>query len=236
MKTEDAFDHISKECAKQYYAFVMRRVTIEKALNTHHLNHISLNLSRIEVRASGLWRALEILGGIIVIALAIFAIADPQFTIQTLVIVIAAGLIIGGLFRIAVGAFATVLPSPLRGFNMTGGVIAFVLGIAALLDIQAAVATLIGILAVALLLVGALEIGVGVARHPPVWLRVVIVAIGVLTIILSAFVILDMSIGQGILAAILAFALLLVGIRNIVHGITGHHSIARSVEAVATAA
>jgi uncharacterized membrane protein HdeD (DUF308 family) len=144
---------------------------IGKALNTQRLNHVPLQLSRIEVRVSGPWRALEVLGGVIVIALAIFALADPQFTIQTLVIVIAAGLIIGGLFRITVGTFATILPSPLRGFNVTGGVIAFVLGIAALLDLQAAVATLIGILAVALLLVGALEIGVGVARHPPVWLE-----------------------------------------------------------------
>jgi uncharacterized membrane protein HdeD (DUF308 family) len=193
-------------------------------------------MSKIEVKASSLWRVLEIIGGVIVIALAVFALADPQFTIQTLVIVIAAGLIIGGLFRIAVGAFATVLPSPLRGFNVTGGVIAFVLGIAALLDLQAAIATLIGILAVALLLVGALEIGVGVARHPPIWLRLVIVAIGVLTIILSVYVILDMSIGQSILAALLAFALLLVGIRNIVHGITGHHPIPRSVDAAITAA
>ncbi len=187
-------------------------------------------MSRIEVRASGRWRAVEILGGIIVIALAIFALADPQFTIKTLVIVIAAGLVLGGLFRITVGAFATVLPSPLRSLNVTGGVIACVLGIAALLDLQAAVATLIGILAVALLLVGAVEIGVGVARHPPVWLRVVIVAIGGLTIILSVYVILDMSIGQSILAAFLALALLLVGIRNIVHGITGHHPVARPLE------
>jgi uncharacterized membrane protein HdeD (DUF308 family) len=176
------------------------------------------------------------LGGAIVIALAIVALADPQFTITTLVIVIAAGLIVGGLFRIAVGAFATVLPSPLRGLNVTGGVIAFVLGIAALLDLQAAVATLIGILAVALLLVGAFEIGVGVARHPPVWLRLVIVAIGVLTIILSVYVILEMSIGQTILAAILALALLLLGIRNIVHGITGHHPIPSSVVDVVTPA
>lgn len=193
-------------------------------------------LSRIEVRASGPWRTIEVLGGIVVIALAIVALADPQFTIQTLVIVIAAGLLVGGLFRIAVGAFATVLPSPLRGFNITGGVIAFVLGIAALLDQQAAVATLIGILAVALLLVGALEIGVGVARHPPIWLRLVILAIGVLTIVLSVIVIVDMSIGQTILAAILALALLLLGIRNIVHGVTGHHPIPRSVADVVTAA
>ena len=187
-------------------------------------------MSRIEVRASGRWRAVEVLGGIIVIALAVFALADPQFTIQTLVIVIAAGLVLGGLFRITVGAFATVLPSPLRSLNVTGGVIASVLGIAALLDLQAAVATLVGILAVALLLVGAVEIGVGVARHPPVWLRAVIVAIGGLTIILSVYVILDMSIGQSILAALLALALLLVGVRNIVHGITGHHPVARPLE------
>ena len=118
-----------------------------------------LHLSRIEVRASGRWRAVEILGGIVVIALAILALADPQFTIQTLVIVIAAGLILGGLFRITVGAFATVLPSPLRSLNVTGGVVALVLGIAALLDLQAAVATLVGILAVALLLVEQLRLG-----------------------------------------------------------------------------
>jgi uncharacterized membrane protein HdeD (DUF308 family) len=209
---------------------------IGKALNTQHLKHGLLQLSKIEVRASGPWRALEVLGGIIVLALAIFVLADPQFTIQTLVIVIAAGLMVGGLFRIGVGGFATVLPSTLRSLNVTGGTVAFVLGVAALLDLEAAVATLIGILAVALLLVGAVEIGVGGARHPPVWLRIVIVAIGVLTVILSVYVILDMSIGQSILAAILAFALLLVGIRNIVHGITGHHPVARSVDDAVTAA
>ena len=105
-----------------------------------------------------------------------------------------------------------------------------------MLELQAAVATLIGILAVALLLVGAVEIGIGVARHPPVWLRLLIVVIGVLTIILSVYVILDMSIGEGILTTVLALALLLVGIRNIVHGITGHHPIPKSVEAAVTAA
>ncbi len=99
-------------------------------------------MSRIEVRASGPWRALEVLGGIIVIALAILALADTQFTTQIVVIVIAAGLILGGLFRISVGVFATVLPSTLRSLNVTGGVIALVLGIVALLVPQLVVATL----------------------------------------------------------------------------------------------
>jgi uncharacterized membrane protein HdeD (DUF308 family) len=191
-------------------------------------------LSKVEVRASGLWRALEIIGGVIVIGAALVALADPQFVVNAFVIVIAAGLVIGGLFRISVGAFATVLPSTLRALNTAGGVIALVLGIAALLDLQAAVMTLINILALALLLVGAFEIGVGVARHPPAWLRVSILALGVLTIILAGTVILNPSIGQGIIGALLALALLFLGLRNLVHGVTGHHPVARLIDAQVT--
>src|SRR5438046_8859425 len=97
-----------------------RQAEARKALNTHRLNHDLLHLSKIEVRASGRWRGVEVLGGFIVIALAIFALADPQFTIQTLVIVIAAGLILRGLFRIIVCALPTVWPSPLSILNVPG--------------------------------------------------------------------------------------------------------------------
>jgi uncharacterized membrane protein HdeD (DUF308 family) len=193
-------------------------------------------LSKVEVMTSGLWRALEIIGGVIVIVAALVALADPQFVVNAFVIVIAAGLVIGGLFRISVGAFATVLPSTLRALNTAGGIIALVLGIAALLDLQAAVMTLINILALALLLVGAFEIGVGVARHPPGWLRASILVLGVLTIILAGAVILSPSIGQGIIGALLALALLFLGLRNLVHGITGHHPVARAIDAAVTAA
>jgi uncharacterized membrane protein HdeD (DUF308 family) len=193
-------------------------------------------LSKVELKTSGLWRALEIIGGVIVIVAALVALADPQFVVNAFVIVIAAGLVIGGLFRISVGAFATVLPSMLRALNTAGGIIALVLGIAALLDLSAAVMTLITILALALLLVGAFEIGVGVARHPPAWLRASILVLGVLTIILAGAVILYPSIGQGIIGALLALALLFLGLRNLVHGFTGHHPVARAIDAAVTAA
>jgi len=193
-------------------------------------------LSKVEVKTSGLWRALEVIGGVIVIGAALLALADPQFIVNAFVIIIAAGLVIGGLFRISVGTFATVLPSTLRALNTAGGIIALVLGIAALLDLQAAVMTLITILALALLLVGAFEIGVGVARHPPTWLRASILVLGVLTIILAGTVILNPSIGQGIIGALLALALLFLGVRNLVHGITGHHPVPRAIDAAVTAA
>jgi uncharacterized membrane protein HdeD (DUF308 family) len=193
-------------------------------------------MARVEVKASGLWRTLEIIGGLIVIAAAVVVLLDPQFAVLTLVIVIAAGLVIGGLFRIGVGAFATVLPPTLRALNTGGGIVAVVLGVAALLDLGAAVTTLITILALALLLVGAFEIGVGVARHPPVWLRVSIITLGILTIVLAGIVIVDTSIADGVLAAILALALLFLGIRNLVHGFTGHHPVATPVDVTVTAA
>lgn len=193
-------------------------------------------MAKVEVKASGIWRALEIVGGFIVIAAAIIALLDPQFVVNAFVIVIAAGLVIGGLFRIGVGVSALVFPSTLRALNTAGGVIAVVLGIAALLDLGAALATLIAILALALLLVGAFEIGVGVARHPPLWLRVSVVALGVLTIILAGVVVIDTSIAVGVIATILALALLLLGIRNLVHGFTGHHPVAAPLDAALTAA
>src|SRR2546430_2231000 len=65
-----------------------------KALNTHRINYELLHLGKIELRASARWRAVEVLGGIIVIALAFYELADPQFTIQTLVIAIASGLVL----------------------------------------------------------------------------------------------------------------------------------------------
>jgi hypothetical protein len=193
-------------------------------------------MSKVEVKASGPWRVLEIIGGLIVIVAAVIVLLDPQFAVLTLVIVIAAGLLIGGLFRIGVGVFATVLPPTLRALNTGGGIIAVVLGIAALLDLGAAVTTLITILALALLLVGAFEIGVGVARHPPVWLRVAVITLGILTIVLAGIVIVDTSIADGVLAAILALALLFLGVRNLVHGFTGHHPVATPVDVAVTAA
>lgn len=193
-------------------------------------------MAKVDVRTSSVWRALEIIGGLIVIAAAIIALADPQFVVNAFIIVIAAGLVIGGLFRIGVGAFASVLPSTLRALNTGGGIIAFVLGVAALLDLGAALSILIAIIALGLLLAGAFEIGFGMARHPPMWLRVSIISLGVLTIILAGVVVVDPSIGTGIIAAILALALLFLGVRNIVHGITGHHPVSTPIDASVTAA
>ncbi len=177
----------------------------------------------VQVKASGPWRALEILGGLIVIILGLVVLADPQFAVATLVFIVATGLVIVGLFRMVLGLFAHYLPERLRILNILGGFAAAILGVVALLSPELTIETLILVLALTLVLVGLIEIGVGFARHPPIWLRAMIVFIGVLTVLLALLVVLDPAIGNGILAAILAGALILLGMRNILHGITGHH-------------
>ena len=149
---------------------------------------------------------------------------------------IAAGLVIGGIFRIGMGVSGIILPPTLRTLNTAGGIIAVVLGIPVLLDLQAAVATLITILVLALLLVGAFEVGLRSLGTRSYGYRVPIIAIGIVTVILAGIAIVDTSIGQYILASILALALLLVGSRNLAHGITGHHPVAAPVETPVTAA
>jgi uncharacterized membrane protein HdeD (DUF308 family) len=205
-------------------------------LNRRGIESATFELAKVDVKASGPWRTLEIIGGAIVIVLALIALADISFTVQTFVVVVAAGLVIGGLFRIGVGVFAIVLPSPLRTLNTAGGIVAVVLGIAALLDLQGAQTVLLNILALALLLVGAFEIGNGVVRHPHARLRASIVTLGILTIVLASVVVIDPSVGQTLIAAALSLALLLVGVRNIIHGITGHHRTAAPIDSAVTAA
>lgn len=183
------------------------------------------DLTKVEVKTSTGWRILEILGGLLVLALAVIVLLDQQAAIQTLVVVIAAGLIIGGLTRIALGLNTALFPSTIRALNLAGGIIAIVLGGVVLVLSSLAVATLIILLALGLLFAGALEIGIGVARHRPTWLRVLIATVGALTVVLSILVILDPALGTLFLASILALILVLVGARHIVHGITGHHPV-----------
>ncbi len=106
------------------------------------------------------------------------------------------------------------------------GIIALVLGTVVIIDPQLAIGFLTLLVAFALLVVGIVEIvAAGFAKHPPVWVRGLIGVVGVLTVILSVFVILDSSLGQLSLALIMAIVLVAVGVRDIAHGVSGHRPV-----------
>ena len=180
----------------------------------------------IEKRSPGWLRVLEILAGVLVLAVAFFVLADSAFALTVLAYTLGIGLVILGLSRIFGGVYGRYFATWFREINAGGGIIAFVLGIVAIIDPQFVVGFLTILVALALLVLGIVEIvAAGFAKHPPVWVRGLIGAVGVLTVILSVFVILDPSLGQLSLAVTLAIVLVAVGVRDIAHGISGHRPV-----------
>ncbi len=180
----------------------------------------------IEKRSPRSLRVPEILAGVLVLAVAFFVLADSAFALTVLAYTLGIGLVILGLSRIFGGVYGRYFATWFREINAGGGIIAFVLGIVAIIDPQFVVGFLTILVALALLVVGIVEIvAAGFAKHPPVWVRGLIGAVGVLTVILSVFVILDPSLGQLSLAVTLAIVLVAVGVRDIAHGISGHRPV-----------
>jgi len=180
----------------------------------------------IEKRSPRSLRVPEILAGVLVLAVAFFVLADSAFALTVLAYTLGIGLVILGLSRIFGGVYGRYFATWFREINAGGGIIAFVLGIVAIIDPQFVVGFLTILVALALLVVGIVEIvAAGFAKHPPVWVRGLIGAVGVLTVILSVFVILDPSLGQLSLAVTLAVVLVAVGVRDIAHGISGHRPV-----------
>ncbi len=180
----------------------------------------------IEKRSPRWLRVPEILAGVLVLAVAFFVLADSAFALTVLAYTLGIGLVILGLSRIFGGVYGRYFATWFREINAGGGIIAFVLGIVAIIDPQFVVGFLTILVALALLVLGIVEIvAAGFAKHPPVWVRGLIGAVGVLTVILSVFVILDPSLGQLSLAVTLAIVLVAVGVRDIAHGISGHRPV-----------
>jgi uncharacterized membrane protein HdeD (DUF308 family) len=180
----------------------------------------------IEKRSPGWLRVLEILAGVLVLAVAFFVLADSSFALTVLAYTLGIGLFILGLSRILASIYGRYFAPWFREINAGGGIIALVLGTVVIIDPQLAIGFLTLLVAFALLVVGIVEIvAAGFAKHPPVWVRGLIGIVGVLTVILSVFVIFDSSLGQLSLAFIMAIVLVAVGVRDIAHGVSGHRPV-----------
>src|SRR6267378_6649349 len=172
-----------------------------------------LRLELIEKRSPGWLRILEILAGVLVLAVAFFVFADSSFALTMLAYTLGIGLFILGLSRVFASAYGRYFAPWFREINAGGGIIALVLGTIVIIDPQLAIGFLTVLVAFALLVLGIVQIvAAGFAKHPPVWVRGLIGVVGVLTVILSVFVILDSSLGELSLALIMAIVLVAVGV------------------------
>jgi uncharacterized membrane protein HdeD (DUF308 family) len=183
-------------------------------------------LAKVEVRSPGWLRFVEILSGLGMVLLAIVVLSDPNFVLLTFVYLIAFGLLLWAIATLAVGIFGRLFSPTLRGLSVGSGLIALVVAIVVLFVPDLVIDVLLVLLALVLLIVGVGEIMIGAfAGHRPMWLRGVAIVVGVLTSSLAVLVVFDPALGKLTLTFVLATIIGIVGIRNFVHGITGHRTV-----------
>jgi len=183
-------------------------------------------LAKMEVRSPGWLRFVEIISGLGMVFLAIIVLSDPNLALLTFVYLIAFGLLLWAIATIVVGIFGRLFSPVLRGLSVGSGLIALVVAIVVLFVPELVVDVLLVLLALVLLVVGMAEIMIGAfAGHRPLWLRGVAILVGLLTASLAVLVIFDPSLGKLTLAFVLATIIGIIGVRNFLHGITGHRSV-----------
>ncbi|HZD12468.1 MAG TPA: DUF308 domain-containing protein [Candidatus Binatus sp.] len=181
---------------------------------------------KIEVKSPGWLRFVEIVSGLAMVFLAVLVLSEPNLTILAFVYLVAIGLLLWAVATILVGSFGRLFSPGLRGLSVGSGVIALIVSLIIFIIPQALVDLLIALLALVLLTAGVAEIIIAVlAKHRPLWLRTLVVVIGLLTSALALLVIFDTPLGEFSLALILASIVGILGLRNLVHGITGHRPI-----------
>jgi len=180
----------------------------------------------MEVRSPGWLRFVEIISGLGMVFLAIIVLSDPNLALLTFVYLIAFGLLLWAIATIVVGIFGRLFSPVLRGLSVGSGLIALVVAIVVLFVPELVVDVLLVLLALVLLVVGVAEIMIGAfAGHRPLWLRGVAILVGLLTASLAVLVMFDPSLGKLTLAFVLATIIGIIGVRNFLHGITGHRSV-----------
>jgi uncharacterized membrane protein HdeD (DUF308 family) len=97
-------------------------------------------------------RIINIIGGLVLLGLAIMVLAYqyPYFATAVLVSLLAFGLLVHGITRVTIGAMAKILANWVRGLLVAGGVLTIILSIIVLVYPGVAVLTLVFLLSIGL--------------------------------------------------------------------------------------
>jgi uncharacterized membrane protein HdeD (DUF308 family) len=167
-------------------------------------------------------RALRVIVGLIAIAAAVAALIFPGLSVITLLFLLSFALFFLGIARIVHSAKAKLWSKGLRALYAVAGVLAVILGAIVLAFPLLGMATLVFLLALALLAYGIVSLVIGgsaAASLVSKWKRALLVIVGVLSVIFSIIVLVFPSIGLVTLVVWLSISFLLNGIESIISGI-----------------
>ena len=174
-------------------------------------------------------RILQIIVGVIVIALSIAVIINPGFGIEILVFLLSLTLLVVGIERISIAFLPYIRKSSTRISNIVLGGLAIALAIIVIAFPIFTIGLLVTLLAIGLLFIAAGRIVHEVFnKQTSKWSRIFLVAVGILSIGISFIVFTNPLLGIFILTFMLAVNLLIIGVESIVHGVSGKRNIATS--------
>ena len=175
-----------------------------------------------ETYASKGIRILQIIVGIIAIALSIAVIINPGFGIEFLVFLLSITLFVVGIERVSIAFLPYIRKSSTRISNIVLGGLAIALAIIVIAFPIFAIGFLVTLLALGLLFIGIARIVHGVIdKQTSKWSRIFLVGVGILSIAISFIVFVNPLLGIFILTFMLAVNLLIIGVESIVHGVSG---------------
>jgi uncharacterized membrane protein HdeD (DUF308 family) len=167
-------------------------------------------------------RALFLIVGFIAIAASVFALALPGLAVLTLLFLLSFVLLFLGIARIAHSVKVKLWSKGHRALYAVAGVVALILGVVVLAFPLLGIATLVFLLAFALLAYGIVSLVIGASAAASLvskWKRALLLIVGALSIIFSLIVLVFPGIGLVTLVVWLSVAFLLNGIETIISGI-----------------
>jgi uncharacterized membrane protein HdeD (DUF308 family) len=167
-------------------------------------------------------RALRVIVGLIAIAASVVALTFPGLSVITLLFLLSFVLLFLGIARIAHSVKAKLWSKGLRALYAVVGVVALILGAVVLAFPLLGIATLVFLLAFALLAYGIVSLVIGgsaAASLVSKWMRALLAIVGALSVIFSLVVLVFPGIGLVTLVIWLSVSFLLNGIESMISGI-----------------
>jgi uncharacterized membrane protein HdeD (DUF308 family) len=173
-------------------------------------------------KSSGAYRALEIILGIIALAVGILALFFPTAVVVTLVMLFGIALLAIGILKIASALTTGGSYGSTRTANAVIGVVALIIGLIILFFPYFATATIVILIGFGFLIygLGRLVIG-GAGSHLSMGLRALMILFGILVAIFGLIIIFFPVIGVYTYAFFVSLALILIGIDAIASGAVG---------------